>query len=96
MDDDRVSSVDNALYDGLQTAGYEVLFDDRVESPGVKFKDADLIGIPIRITVSARGLANDSVELKRRSEKGFELVPLTEVNDRLEALAADLWREVTL
>jgi prolyl-tRNA synthetase len=96
MDDEKVSSCANAIYSGLQRAGYEVLFDDRVESPGVKFKDADLIGIPIRITVSARSLANNSVELKRRSEKGFELVPLADINDRLKDLAAQLWREVTL
>jgi len=50
----------------LESRGREVLLDDREESPGVKFADADLIGIPVRITVSARSLAAGGVEVKRR------------------------------
>jgi prolyl-tRNA synthetase len=49
-------------------AGVEVLFDDRDESAGVKFADSDLIGIPFRVTVSARGLKAGTVEVKRRNE----------------------------
>jgi prolyl-tRNA synthetase len=62
----------------LETAGVEVLIDDREERPGVKFKDADLIGIPLRATVGARGLQNGQIELKLRSEadpKNIELLP---------------------
>jgi prolyl-tRNA synthetase len=61
------------LYEALRQAGIEVLYDDREESPGVKFNDADLIGIPIRITVSAKSLAKGGVEMKRRhrSETGI-------------------------
>jgi prolyl-tRNA synthetase len=54
----------------------EVLFDDRRESPGVKFADADLIGIPWRVTVSSRSLQNGGVEVKQRSEPGREMQPL--------------------
>ncbi|MBI9046177.1 MAG: proline--tRNA ligase [Anaerolineaceae bacterium] len=57
------------LYTDLIDNGLEVLYDDRKENPGVKFNDADLIGIPIRLTVSKRSLEDDSVELKLRMEK---------------------------
>ena len=66
------------LYE-LTKAGVEVLLDDREERPGVKFKDADLVGIPIRIAVSKKGLADGKVEWKRRSSKDMLLVPLSEV-----------------
>lgn len=56
------------IYDQLVARGVEVLLDDRAERPGVKFKDADLLGIPIRITVGARGLQQGTVEVKRRTE----------------------------
>jgi prolyl-tRNA synthetase len=55
-----------------------VLVDDRDERPGVKFKDADLIGVPLRVTIGERGLKNEKLELKPRSEpdpKKAELVP---------------------
>jgi prolyl-tRNA synthetase len=54
------------LYSDLQEAGFEVLFDDRNESPGVKFNDADLLGMPIRLTVSDRARKQGGVEYKRR------------------------------
>jgi prolyl-tRNA synthetase len=54
------------LYDALVREGVEVLFDDRDERPGVKFNDADLIGIPYRLTVGPKGLAEGRVELVRR------------------------------
>ncbi len=63
------------VYEALREARIEVLYDDREESPGVKFNDADLIGIPIRITVSTRSLAKGGVETKRRDQSGTELVP---------------------
>lgn len=62
----------------LETAGIEVLVDDREERPGVKFKDADLVGVPLRVTVGARGLKNGQIELKPRTEsdpKKAELLP---------------------
>jgi len=52
------------------------LYDDRDESPGVKFKDADLLGMPVRLTISPRTLKEDSVEVKLRREKEWELVKL--------------------
>ncbi|HEY3495678.1 MAG TPA: proline--tRNA ligase [Polyangiaceae bacterium] len=67
------------LEHGLEQAGIEVLVDDREERPGVKFKDADLVGIPLRVTIGAKSLKNGVVELKPRSEpdpKKAELLPL--------------------
>jgi prolyl-tRNA synthetase len=82
-----------ALYSQLQQAGFEVLFDDRDESPGVKFNDADLIGLPLRITVSKRSLESGGAEVKLRHEKERQLVPLAElegfVRERLQALAGN-------
>lgn len=64
----EVQAVAERLHRDLQAAGRAVLFDDRDERPGVKFADADLIGIPNRITVGDRGLKEGNVELRRRSE----------------------------
>ena len=69
------------LYDALWAAGIEVLWDDRDERPGVKFKDADLIGIPVRLTLGEKGLAQGVLELKWRDAedpKKVDLVPLAE------------------
>ena len=64
------------LYSELTAAGLQVLFDDRDESPGVKFNDADLIGVPVRLTVGKRSLEAGGVELKLRREKERTLVAL--------------------
>ncbi len=70
----------------LGRAGIEVLFDDREERAGVKFKDADLIGIPIRIAIGKRGLAEGKAEFKLRDQQDAELVPLADVAPRARAL----------
>ncbi len=85
-EDSKVAEVAEKLYQDLETAGVEVLFDDRAESPGVKFNDADLIGLPFRITVSPRTLEKDAVELKKRTEKDSQIVPLAEITDKLKKL----------
>jgi prolyl-tRNA synthetase len=64
------------LYEGLQAAGLSVLYDDREESPGVKFNDADLLGMPLRVTVSPRNLANGQLEVKGRTEGASRLIAL--------------------
>jgi prolyl-tRNA synthetase len=68
-----------SLYNQLQEAGLEVLFDDRNESPGVKFNDADLIGLPLRITISKRSLESGGAEVKLRREQERQMVALTDV-----------------
>jgi len=71
------------LYERLQSAGIEVLFDDREETPGVKFNDADLLGVPLRVTVSPRTLEKGSLELKGRTQTESRLVA---VDDAPEAI----------
>ena len=78
------------IYDGLRDAGVEVLLDDRAERPGVKFKDADLLGIPVRITVGARGLKQGTVELKKRIDADSADVPIDEAVAAAQAALAEL------
>jgi len=66
---EKIRTISNRIYKQLESAGYEVLMDDRDERAGVKFKDADLIGIPIRVTVGEKTLAKNIVEVKLRGEK---------------------------
>jgi prolyl-tRNA synthetase len=68
----------------LTARGIEVLYDDRDERAGAKFKDADLLGIPLRVTVGKRGLAEGKLEFKARGEKEARLVPVGEVVAELE------------
>lgn len=75
----EVKEAAEQLYIQLQEAGFSVLYDDREESAGVKFNDADLIGIPWRVTVGGRNLAQRNVEVKRRSEKERTVVALNEL-----------------
>ena len=82
------------LYAGLQAAGIEVLMDDRAENPGVKFNDADLIGLPLRITVGDRSFKKGVVETKLRNQEEMSEVPVEEavshVGAILESLADEL------
>jgi prolyl-tRNA synthetase len=86
----------NRLYTDLQAAGLEILFDDRDESPGVKFNDADLIGCPVRVTVSERALSQGGVELKLRRDQDKFIVPLDGVLERLQAVIQSLQDEIAV
>ncbi len=77
LDRPGVAEAADQLYDSLQAAGIEVLYDDRDESPGVKFNDADLLGIPVRLTVSPRNLKQDAVEITDRSTLEKRMAPLS-------------------
>jgi prolyl-tRNA synthetase len=77
------------VYEALREGGVEVLFDDRKATPGVKFADADLIGLPLRITVSDRALAQGGVEMKRRDRTERAVVP---ENELLATVRAELQR----
>jgi prolyl-tRNA synthetase len=77
-EDPEVRRVAEELYGQLLERGAEVLFDDRDERPGVKFKDADLIGIPVRLTVGAKSLASGKVEVSLRRDREKHLVPPSE------------------
>jgi len=82
----KVAEAAEKLYQELEAAGFEVIFDDREESPGVKFNDADLLGIPFRVTVSPRTLEKNGVELKKRAEKASEVVTISEIVKKLKEL----------
>ena len=73
---DAVRAAADNLYAGLRHAGIAVLYDDRDESAGIKFNDADLIGLPLRVVVSERGIKNNTLELKRRATGEVTSVPL--------------------
>jgi prolyl-tRNA synthetase len=88
LENPQVAAKVEKLYADLEAQGLEVLFDDRRESPGVKFNDADLLGIPIRVTISPRTLETNSVEVKWRSKKESELVPLEGIAVRLKKLVS--------
>lgn len=81
--DEAAAKVAHDLAAAAEATGADVLVDDRAERPGVKFKDADLIGVPLRLTVGGRGLKEGVVEMKWRSEKDVQKVPLTEAATRI-------------
>lgn len=79
--EEAVATAAQKLYADLVAQGVDVLWDDRDERPGVKFKDADLLGMPLRVTIGAKALANGNIELKPRTEpdpKKAELIPLAD------------------
>jgi prolyl-tRNA synthetase len=79
----KIRLVSEALYEQLCRKGIEVLLDDRDERPGKKFKDADLLGIPLRVTVGPRQLQEGNLELKLRSQTQAQVIPLEEAPDRI-------------
>jgi len=87
-DKPQVKEAAGELYERLQESGLGVLYDDRDETPGVKFNDADLLGMPLRATLSPRTLEKGSLEIKRRTEAEAVLAPLDraveEVNQALQ------------
>lgn len=82
--DEKVKKQADKLYDKLMKSDVEVLYDDRSDSPGVKLKDADLIGLPLRLVVSNRTLEKDSVEWKERDAKESTFVPMTSLEKKIK------------
>jgi prolyl-tRNA synthetase len=87
FDKDAVKSAAEKAYAELGEAGIEVLMDDRDERAGVKLNDADLIGMPIRVTVGEKSLKDGKLELKARSEAKVELIPAGELVAQVKGLA---------
>jgi prolyl-tRNA synthetase len=79
MKDEQQVAAAEKIHDELEAAGIEVILDNRDERPGVKFKDADLWGSPVRIAIGKKGLANGEVEWKFRNEKEFTMVKVEDV-----------------
>jgi len=86
LDDENVKKIAYELYDSLEYIGFDTLFDDRNVSAGNKFSDADLIGIPLRIVVSPKGLENNTVEIKDRATGEIYKVTPNEVLNKVVEL----------
>lgn len=90
MNDETISQAAEDIYNRLSSAGTEVILDDRDERAGVKFKDADLTGIPIRITVGSKGLAEGVVEVKFRKSGTVEKVAIKTITDYVSGILVDV------
>jgi len=93
-DDEEITAPAQKLHDDLTAAGIEVLWDDRDARAGVKFKDADLIGIPIRLTIGKKTIAEQKVEFKLRTESDSKNILIadaaTKVIETVKAMKAEL------
>ena len=85
----------DGLYEALRSAGVEVLYDDRRESLGARFKDADLIGVPLRLTLTPRSLQRGGVEVKVRSDAESHIVSIDKIVPVVQSKLADLERVVS-
>jgi prolyl-tRNA synthetase len=90
--DEPVRDAAEKLYGDLRTQGIEALIDDRDERPGVKFKDADLIGFTLRVTVGQKGLARGVVELRERREKTNHELPVADAAARVAQIVRESGR----
>jgi prolyl-tRNA synthetase len=91
----RVKEAAERLYRQLSDEGLSVFFDDRDERPGLKFKDADLLGSPVRVTVSTRTLDKNSVEIKLRSSSKLDLIPVQEAPTAIRETVRSLYDSLT-
>ncbi len=94
QDDENVAKVAENIYQQLLGKGVDVLLDDRVLRGGVKFKDADLIGIPVRVTVGKKSVAEGNIEIKLRSETQSQKVPIEKAADNVIKLIKSLKEQV--
>ena len=92
---DRLREAAEQLYQNLLEEGMEVLYDDREETPGVKFKDADLIGMPLRVTLGEKNLKKGLVEVKKRKTGEILLMKKEEAIPKIKEMIAQEIREVT-
>lgn len=88
--DEKIVGFTEELYQGLQKAGLEVLLDDRDERPGVKFKDADLLGMPLRIVIGKKGVDAGEIEVVVRKTKATHKVKLNELRDQILKLYKEI------
>jgi len=95
QDDTEVVQTAEKIYSELKDKGVEVLLDDRDERAGVKFKDADLIGIPVRITVGKKAIQQGNVEIKLRTEPKPRLIPVGDVAQKVIEIVKELKAKVS-
>jgi prolyl-tRNA synthetase len=94
QDDEKVASVAEEIYSALKIEGIDVLWDDRDMRGGPKFKDADLLGIPVRITVGKKSVEQGNVEIKLRTESERTTVPINTVVEKAVRIVTDLKQEL--
>jgi len=94
QDDPAVSEAAERIYTELKAAGIDVLIDDRDLRGGVKFKDADLIGIPIRVTVGKKSVVEGNVEVKLRSETESRKTPIAQACQSVVELVESLRKQL--
>jgi prolyl-tRNA synthetase len=82
----EVVNAADSLYEQLLSKGYEIVYDDRDESAGVKFNDADLIGIPLRFVVSSRSLRAGGVEVKRRDAEDYQIIDFDDIEEAVRQM----------
>ena len=82
-DNTEVKEVSGRIYSDLIDSGYDVLFDDRDEGPGVKFNDYELSGVPVRIVISKRSLENSEAEILERGDKNFRMIKIENIDKEL-------------
>ena len=88
--DEAVKEKAFAVYAELKKAGIEVILDDRDERPGVKFKDADLIGYPVRVVLGKKTLDNGQIEVKARKTGSIRMLPADDFVDGIRAILEEL------
>jgi prolyl-tRNA synthetase len=94
MHEPDLVEVSERVYRELSDKKCDVLIDDRDVRPGIKFKDADLLGTPIRVTIGSRNLQSGKVEIKLRSESKSELIPTHEAVARIEKKVRSLYDSI--
>ena len=92
--DEKVMEVTDRIYNNLKKAGYEPLLDDRNNSAGFKFADADLLGMPIRVVISPKGLAAGEIEIVRRSTRECVKVNADNAETEILNLINELYKEL--
>lgn len=91
--DEEVTNTADRIYNNLDMEGVDCLLDDRKARPGVKFKDADLIGIPLRVVVGGKGLKEGIVEVRWRTDDEAQKVPVEEASNVILDMLAEKWAE---
>jgi prolyl-tRNA synthetase len=90
VQEEAISMLADSLYKGLSDQGYEVLYDDRSSSAGAKFADADLLGIPVRVVISAKNMKDDCIELSTRDKTYKEQIKIADAESEIIKLIANL------
>ena len=93
-DKDDCKEAADKLYSELMAAGIEVIYDDRKTSAGAMFADADLLGVPVRVTVGPKNLANGELELSTRDKAVKKLIPVDNAFNEVKALVDELFAQI--